>query len=62
MKSKKLIAGSKKNRLILDLGIHPFADTFIEKKKIKKKRTHLPTKSFYVQTVWNYSSWKYYQT
>ena len=33
MKSKKLIAGSKKNKLILDLGKHPFADTFIEKKK-----------------------------
>ena len=29
MNSKKLIAGSKKNKLILDLGNHPFADTFL---------------------------------
>ena len=44
MKSKKLIAGSKKNRLILDLGIHPFADTFIEKKKLKRKEPTYPLK------------------
>ena len=46
MKSKKLIAGSKKNRLILDLGIHPFADTFIEKKKLKRKEPTYPLKVF----------------
>ncbi len=46
MKSKKLIAGSKKNKLILDLGKHPFADTFIEKKKLKKKEPIYPLKVF----------------
>ena len=46
MNSKKLIAGSKKNKLILDLGNHPFADTFLEKKKLKSKEPTYPLKVF----------------
>ncbi len=35
-----------KNRLIIDLGIHPFADTFIKKKQLHKSEPIFPLKCF----------------
>ena len=43
-RKKCLISNSRKIRRILDLGDHPFADTFIKKNDLKKKEPILPLK------------------
>ncbi|MBC8307270.1 MAG: methyltransferase domain-containing protein [Pelagibacterales bacterium] len=46
MRSKKFVPGSINNKLILDLGLHPFADTFISKNKLKKKEPIISLKVY----------------
>lgn len=46
MKVKKFIPGSFKNKLILNLGLHPYADTFVGKNKLKKKEPLYPLKIY----------------
>ena len=46
MKVKKFIPGSFKNKLILNLGLQPYADTFVGKNKLKKKEPLYPLKVY----------------